>query len=262
MRPAPASSNRRIAAARSGPRPTTGWSMSRATTARAGRTSRPRACLNWPMSAASRSRRTTPTRSMWPRRATSWPTTGRPVQEHRRRAELEVDQRQPAEGRDQPRRARRCRRQGPALCRHRDRHPFQPRRRGDVDAHGRPAQRAGLRHEAQGQRPGGGDARPLVLDPRRRDGAARPGPREIGGRKGTRLFAPRTAIRTKLHWSAGANVRTGIAYGPAFGIDGSTVMVERPTARAFASISMSARTRRTAPSSTTGWPKRTPEPVR
>jgi hypothetical protein len=41
------------------------------------------------------------------------------------------------------------------------------------------------------------------------------------------LFAPRTAIRTKLHWSAGANVRTGIAYGPAFGIDGSTVMVER-----------------------------------
>ena len=47
------------------------------------------------------------------------------------------------------------------------------------------------------------------------------------GRKGTRLFAPRTAIRTKLHWSAGANVRTGVAYGPAFGIDGSTVMVER-----------------------------------
>ena len=45
--------------------------------------------------------------------------------------------------------------------------------------------------------------------------------------KGTRLFAPRTAVRTKLHWSAGANVRTGIAYGPAFGIDGSTVMVER-----------------------------------
>ena len=50
---------------------------------------------------------------------------------------------------------------------------------------------------------------------------------ESGGRKGTRLFAPRTAVRTKLHWSAGANVRTGIAYGPAFGIDGSTMMVER-----------------------------------
>ncbi len=49
-----------------------------------------------------------------------------------------------------------------------------------------------------------------------------------GGRKSTRLFAPRTAIRTKLHWSAGANVRGGIAYGPAFGIDGSTVIVERP----------------------------------
>jgi photosystem II stability/assembly factor-like uncharacterized protein len=48
-----------------------------------------------------------------------------------------------------------------------------------------------------------------------------------GGKKATRLFAPRTAIRTKLHWSAGSNVRQGIAYGPAFGIDGSTQMVER-----------------------------------
>ena len=46
-------------------------------------------------------------------------------------------------------------------------------------------------------------------------------------RKSARLFAPRTAIRTKLHWSAGANVRGGIAYGPAFGIDGSTVIVEK-----------------------------------
>ena len=49
-----------------------------------------------------------------------------------------------------------------------------------------------------------------------------------GRAKSPRLFGPRTAIRTKLHWSAGANVRGGIAYGPAFGIDGSTVMVERP----------------------------------
>ncbi len=49
----------------------------------------------------------------------------------------------------------------------------------------------------------------------------------VDGKKGTRLFAPRQAIRTKLHWSAGANVRTGVAYGPAFGIDGSTVMVEK-----------------------------------
>ncbi|WP_421998892.1 WD40/YVTN/BNR-like repeat-containing protein [Reyranella sp.] len=48
------------------------------------------------------------------------------------------------------------------------------------------------------------------------------------GRRTTRLFAPRRTVRTKLHWSAGANVRTGIAYGPAFGIDGSTVMVDRP----------------------------------
>ncbi|TAJ39800.1 MAG: glycosyl hydrolase, partial [Reyranella sp.] len=47
------------------------------------------------------------------------------------------------------------------------------------------------------------------------------------GAKGNQLFTPRTAIRTKLHWSAGANVRTGIAYGPAFGIDGSTVMVDK-----------------------------------
>jgi photosystem II stability/assembly factor-like uncharacterized protein len=48
------------------------------------------------------------------------------------------------------------------------------------------------------------------------------------GRKSTRLFAPRTAIRTKLHWSAGANVRGGIAYGPAFGIDGSMLVVDKP----------------------------------
>ena len=47
------------------------------------------------------------------------------------------------------------------------------------------------------------------------------------GTRGNQLFAPRAAIRTKLHWSAGANVRTGIAYGPAFGIDGSTVMVDK-----------------------------------
>jgi photosystem II stability/assembly factor-like uncharacterized protein len=152
-----------------------------------------------------------------------------PVQEHRRRQELEVDQRQPAEGRDQPRRARRPGGAWPAVRRHRDRHPFQPGRRRDVAAHDRAAQRPGLRPEAQGGRPGGGDARPLVLDHGRHHRVARPGVRKSGGRQqATRLFAPRTAIRTKLHWSAGANVRTGIAYGPAFGIDGSTVMVERP----------------------------------
>ena len=48
----------------------------------------------------------------------------------------------------------------------------------------------------------------------------------VDGKRTTRLFAPRQAIRTKLHWSAGTTVRSGIAYGPAFGIDGSTVMVE------------------------------------
>ena len=42
-------------------------------------------------------------------------------------------------------------------------------------------------------------------------------------------MAPRTAIRTKLHWRAGAQSRgAGIAYGPAFGIDGSTQMRELP----------------------------------
>ena len=56
-------------------------------------------------------------------------------------------------------------------------------------------------------------------------GAAR---RWLMASEATRLVAPRTTVRSKLHWSAGANVRTGIAYGPAFGIDGSTVMVERP----------------------------------
>ena len=40
------------------------------------------------------------------------------------------------------------------------------------------------------------------------------------GKRADRL-APRTTIRTKLHWSAGASVRTSIAYGPAFGIDGA-----------------------------------------
>ncbi|MCA0303354.1 MAG: glycosyl hydrolase [Proteobacteria bacterium] len=48
------------------------------------------------------------------------------------------------------------------------------------------------------------------------------------GRKGTRLFGPRPTIRTKLHWSAGSNVRSGIAYGPAFGIDGSQLVIEKP----------------------------------
>lgn len=50
----------------------------------------------------------------------------------------------------------------------------------------------------------------------------------VDGAKATCLFAPRTAVRTKLHWSAGANVRSGIAYGPAFGIDGSMLVIEKP----------------------------------
>ncbi len=37
------------------------------------------------------------------------------------------------------------------------------------------------------------------------------------GRKSTRLFAPRTAIRTKLHWSAGPTCAPASPIGPAFG---------------------------------------------
>ena len=123
-----------------------------------------------------------------------------------------------------PRRARRSGRQGPALCRHRDGYPFQPRRRGDVDAHGRrlpnvPVYDMKLKDSDLVAATHGRSF--WILD----DVTALRGLAD--GRKGTRLFAPRTAIRTKLHWSAGANVRTGVAYGPAFGIDGSTVMVER-----------------------------------
>ena len=78
------------------------------------------------------------------------------------------------------------------------------------------------------------------------------------GRKGTRLFAPRTAIRTKLHWSAGANVRTGV--GLRSRLRHRRQHGDGRTGRRHAlcaSISMSARTRPTAPSSTTGWRRRT-----
>ena len=183
-RPAPASSNRRIAAARSGPRPTTAWSMSRATAARAGRTSRPRPCRSSPMSAASRSRRTTPTRSTSRPRATSSPTTGRYLFKSTDGGESwkSINGDLP-QGRDHAASCAPIPSPGPALCRHRDRHPSSASTTARLDAHGRrPARRAGLRHEAQGQRPGGGDARPLVLDPRRRDGAARAGRRPQGRR--------------------------------------------------------------------------------
>jgi photosystem II stability/assembly factor-like uncharacterized protein len=43
------------------------------------------------------------------------------------------------------------------------------------------------------------------------------------------LFTPRTTVRTKLAWSAGNGLNAGgISYGPAFGLSGSTQMVERP----------------------------------
>ncbi|MBU6499014.1 MAG: glycosyl hydrolase, partial [Rhodospirillales bacterium] len=48
------------------------------------------------------------------------------------------------------------------------------------------------------------------------------------GGRGTRLVAPRTAIRTKLHFGALGNVRAPIAFGIAFGIGGGIATTERP----------------------------------
>lgn len=42
------------------------------------------------------------------------------------------------------------------------------------------------------------------------------------------LVPPRTTIRTKLAWSSGRGSLAGISYGPAFGINGSTRLAERP----------------------------------
>ena len=83
---------------------------------------------------------------------------------------------------------------------------------------------AGVRSQAPGTATGGGDARPLVLDSRRRDRAARSGRRrsfDARDRAAQRPSAPSCigCRRQRAH---------RIAYGPAFGIDGSTVMVERP----------------------------------
>lgn len=52
--------------------------------------------------------------------------------------------------------------------------------------------------------------------------------RAMADPKATTLFAPRTTIRQKLAWSAGRGNLNGISYGPAFGINGSTQLVERP----------------------------------
>ncbi|GAB4174807.1 MAG: hypothetical protein OHK0024_11640 [Thalassobaculales bacterium] len=45
------------------------------------------------------------------------------------------------------------------------------------------------------------------------------------------LFTPRTAVRSKLVWSAGRGSPGGISYGPAFGVHGSTETVELPNGR-------------------------------
>ncbi|MEQ8815911.1 MAG: glycosyl hydrolase [Thalassobaculum sp.] len=52
--------------------------------------------------------------------------------------------------------------------------------------------------------------------------------RMLADRAKPQLIAPRPTIRTKLAWSAGRGNLNGISYGPAFGIDGSTHLVERP----------------------------------
>lgn len=52
--------------------------------------------------------------------------------------------------------------------------------------------------------------------------------RALADRGKPQLVAPRDTVRTKLAWSAGRGNLNGISYGPAFGIDGSTQLVERP----------------------------------
>ena len=110
---------------------------------------------------------------------------------------------------------------------------------------------AGLRPQAEGRRPR-----------RRHAWAGRSGswttsPRLRGladGSRRTRLFAPRTTIRTKLHFSALRGIRSGTASGIAFGIGGSIATTEPAgTASRSANTSMSVRTRPMAPSSITGW---------
>jgi photosystem II stability/assembly factor-like uncharacterized protein len=50
--------------------------------------------------------------------------------------------------------------------------------------------------------------------------------RAMAAAKATKLFTPRTTIRQRLAWSAGRGNLSGISYGPAFGINGSTHLVE------------------------------------
>ena len=52
--------------------------------------------------------------------------------------------------------------------------------------------------------------------------------RTLADRAKLQLLAPRDTVRTKLAWSAGRGNTNGISYGPAFGINGSTQLVERP----------------------------------
>src|SRR5215469_12019326 len=98
-----------------------------------------------------------------------------PVPQHGWWANFRVDQWRFSRRRDHPRGTRRSSAQGAVVRRHRDGRLLQPERWTKLDAHGRgPAGRADLRSEDQGHGPGGGNPRPLVLDPGRHDAAQRP----------------------------------------------------------------------------------------
>ncbi len=132
-----------------------------------------------------------------------------------------IDQRRFSGRRDHPRRARGSGAQRAVVRRHRDGRLLQPERRTKLDAHGRgSAGRAGLRSEDQGDGPGGGNPRPLVLDPGRHHAAQRPRrrrPRNAASLSPAQRFARscisgpcgasgRAALRTRSlpEWAAGS----------------------------------------------------------
>ena len=247
-----ASSNRRTKRARSGPAPTTGSSTSPATTAATGQNVTPPGMPELAMSAASRSRRTMPTRSMSPRPATSSTTTSPICSSRATTARAGSGSTATSRGRDHPRHPRRS--GAPGLL-------FVGTETGlyfslDDGAHWRRMQLnlpVAPIHDLmiKGSRSGRRHARPLVLDPGRPHAAARPGRRQrrhAAVRRRARRSAPSC---TSARWRG---VRTGT----------STALCLRHrrrhrehassrTARRSASISTSARTRPTAPSSSTGW---------
>ena len=173
------SPSRRARRACSGPAATTGWSTSRATAARAGRTSR-RTCRACPSGARSALIEPSPFDAGTRLRRRRRPPPGR-----RAAVPLEDDATTARPGRasaaalpqdvylhavrEDPKQ------QGPALRRHRARRrvsrPTTAQTWKQLQAE--PADRRGARPRRQGRRPGRRHARPLDLDPRRPDAAAR-----------------------------------------------------------------------------------------